>query len=88
MKAVNLLYGTVVVRLARPDERMATSPIQGTKGSDYERYCLHIEDLQRRLGEPTLSATEERIFSRYGSPWRSHVVQHWQPPVALTRKDG
>lgn len=45
-----------------------------------ERYCVHLEDLRQRLGEDSLSATEERIFSREGTEtWREYVKTHWKP---------
>ncbi len=82
-KAVNLLYQSEVVRLAATKPGLfETSPCNSNTGRDYERYCLHLEDLQHRLKEASLSATEERIFSRAGEgTWRAHVVEHWKPVV-------
>jgi hypothetical protein len=80
VKAVNLLYQSEVVRLASTKPGVQTSPCNSNTGQDYERYCLHLKDLQCRLGEASLSATEERVFSRLGEgTWRAYVVEHWQP---------
>lgn len=83
VKAMNLLYQSEVVRLAptKPGV-LKTSPCSSNTGRDYERYCLHLEDLRDRLGEASLSATEERIFSRPGGgTWRAHVEENWEAMI-------
>jgi hypothetical protein len=79
-KAVNLLYRREIVRLNAARSGTSTSPSSSNTGKHYECYCHHLEDLQHRLGEASLSSTEERIFSRRGNgTWRDHVEKHWMP---------
>jgi hypothetical protein len=88
VKAVNLLYGREVIRLAGTAPNV--SPCGSTTGQDYDDYCRHLEDLQCRLGEKSLSDTEERIFSRRGEggkeTWRDHVEKNWKPPERKRRR--
>jgi hypothetical protein len=79
VKAVNLRYKPEVIRLVRTKPGVpGTSPCRSNTGRDYDRYCRHLEDLQHRLGEASLSATEERIFSRRGEAWRAYVEKNWK----------
>ena len=79
VKSINLLYDQEVIRLL-PRGVINCSPDASCDGADYDRYCSFLEDLQGRLGEPTLSAAEERIFS-WPAPatWRQHVIDNWKP---------
>ncbi len=79
VKSINLLYGQEVIQLL-PRGKTRCSPIASCRGADYVRYCDYLEDLKVRLGERTLSATEERIFSRNApGTWRQHVIDTWRP---------
>lgn len=78
VKSINLLYDQEVIRLL-PKEAINCSPDASCRGRDYERYCSYHEDLQGRLGEPTISATEERIFSKSEpATWREYVIDTWR----------
>jgi hypothetical protein len=48
----------------------------------YERYCVNVEHLARRIGKGP-PETEELLFSRGGRskhPWREYVVSNWRTP--------
>ena len=78
VKSINLLYNQKVIRLL-PKGSPNCSPDASCHGADYERYCSYLEDLQVKLGEPTLSATEERIFSKSEpATWRAYVIDTWR----------
>jgi hypothetical protein len=78
VKSINLLYDQEVIRLL-PKGSPNCSPDASCRGTDYERYCSYLEDLQGRLVEPTLSATEERIFSKSApATWREYVIDTWR----------
>lgn len=71
--SVNLLYSPKLV-----DRTSAHYVTDRNSSAVYERFCILIEDLARRLGIAP-DVAELRLFARggrYKHPWRKYVIEH------------
>jgi hypothetical protein len=76
--AVIIDYGTKAKAASDP-RHLRVRVIDRVTDTDYEDFCLLVEDVGRQIGS-TPHATEEMLFSAGGRnphPWRRHVMTSW-----------